>query len=110
MVRTGARLIKHARYYWLAESHLTRWLFAGMLGRNRGATVTSRLGVVGVKLQSGRIKEEMGSVCARRPRMRRRRGLAHSKWRNRPLALHSFGQNRSKAGRLRYKTVGRYKS
>ena len=31
----GGRLIKHARYYWLllAESHLTRRLFASMLGR-----------------------------------------------------------------------------
>ncbi len=29
------RLAKHARYYWLllAESHLTRRLFASMLGR-----------------------------------------------------------------------------
>ena len=29
------RLIKHARYYWLllAESHLTRRLFAGMLAK-----------------------------------------------------------------------------
>jgi len=33
VVKTGGRLIKHARYYWLllAESHLTRRLFAGML-------------------------------------------------------------------------------
>lgn len=32
-VKTDGRLIKHARYYWLllAESHLTRRLFAGML-------------------------------------------------------------------------------
>jgi hypothetical protein len=32
-VKTGGRLIKHARYYWLllAESLLTRRLFAGML-------------------------------------------------------------------------------
>jgi len=32
-VKTGGRLIQHARYYWLllAESHLTRRLFAGML-------------------------------------------------------------------------------
>jgi hypothetical protein len=30
---TGGRLIKHARYYWLllAEGHLTRRLFGGML-------------------------------------------------------------------------------
>ena len=35
LVKTGGRLIKHARYYWLllAESHLTRRLFAGMLRR-----------------------------------------------------------------------------
>jgi len=34
-VKTGGRLIKHARYYWLllAESHLTRRLFGSMLGR-----------------------------------------------------------------------------
>ena len=33
LVKTGGRLIKHARYYWLllAESHLTRRLFAGLL-------------------------------------------------------------------------------
>jgi Transposase DDE domain group 1 len=33
LVKTGGRLIQHARYYWLllAESHLTRQLFAGML-------------------------------------------------------------------------------
>jgi hypothetical protein len=32
LVKTGGRLIKHARYYWLllAESHLTRRLFAGL--------------------------------------------------------------------------------
>jgi hypothetical protein len=33
LVKTGGRLIQHARYYWLllAESHLTRRLFADML-------------------------------------------------------------------------------
>jgi hypothetical protein len=33
LVKTGGRLIKHARYYWLllAESQLTRQLFAAML-------------------------------------------------------------------------------
>jgi hypothetical protein len=33
LVKTGGRLIRHARYYWLllAESHLTRRLFTGML-------------------------------------------------------------------------------
>jgi hypothetical protein len=35
LVKTGGRLIKHARYYWLllAESHLTRRLFGDMLRR-----------------------------------------------------------------------------
>lgn len=35
LVKTGGRLIQHARYYWLllAESHLTRQLFAGMLAK-----------------------------------------------------------------------------
>jgi hypothetical protein len=35
VVKTGGRLVKHARYYWLllAEGHLTRRLFAGMLGK-----------------------------------------------------------------------------
>jgi hypothetical protein len=35
LVKTGARLIKHARYYWLllAESHLTRRLFGSMVRR-----------------------------------------------------------------------------
>jgi hypothetical protein len=37
LVKTGGRLLKHARYYWLllAVSHLTRRLFAGMLGKTR---------------------------------------------------------------------------
>jgi hypothetical protein len=35
LVKTGGRLVKHARYYWLllAESHLARRLFASMLRR-----------------------------------------------------------------------------
>ena len=34
LVKTGGRLLKHARYYWLllAESHLTRRLFGTMVG------------------------------------------------------------------------------
>ena len=37
LVKTGGRLIQHARYYWLllAESHLTRRLFADMLRKSR---------------------------------------------------------------------------
>jgi len=35
LVKTGGRLIKHARYYWLllAHSHLTRRLFGSMVRR-----------------------------------------------------------------------------
>jgi hypothetical protein len=35
LVKTGGRLIKHARYYWLmlAESHLTRRLFGAIMRR-----------------------------------------------------------------------------
>jgi hypothetical protein len=35
LVKTGGRLTKQARYYWLleAESYLTRRLFGGMLHR-----------------------------------------------------------------------------
>ena len=35
LVKTGGRLIKHARYYWLllAEGHLTRRVFAAILRR-----------------------------------------------------------------------------
>jgi len=33
LVKTGGRLVKHARYYWLllAEGHLTRRLFGNIL-------------------------------------------------------------------------------
>jgi hypothetical protein len=35
LVKTGGRLVKHARYYWLflTESHLTRYLFGSTLRR-----------------------------------------------------------------------------
>lgn len=35
LIRTGGRLVKHARYYWLllAEGHLTRALFGAILRR-----------------------------------------------------------------------------
>ena len=44
LVKTGGRLIKQARYYWLllAESHLTRRLFASMLSRIDGLSLPSR--------------------------------------------------------------------
>ena len=41
LVKTGGRLVKHARYYWLllAESHLTRRLFGSMLLRIAGLSL-----------------------------------------------------------------------
>jgi len=41
LVKTGRRLIKHARYYWLllAESHLTRRLFGAMVQRMAALTI-----------------------------------------------------------------------
>lgn len=43
LVKTGGRLIKHARYYWLllAESHLTRRLFGSMVRRIAGLPLPS---------------------------------------------------------------------
>ncbi len=43
LVKTGGRLVKHARYYWLllAEGHLTRRLFASLLGRIEGLLLPS---------------------------------------------------------------------
>src|SRR6266404_6605213 len=43
LVKTGGRLVKHARYYWLllAESHLTRRLFARMVRRIGALEVAS---------------------------------------------------------------------
>jgi len=41
LVKTGGRLLKHARYYWLllAESHLTRRLFGAMVQRMAALTI-----------------------------------------------------------------------
>jgi hypothetical protein len=41
LVKTGGRLVKHARNYWmlLAESHLTLRLFASMMGRIAGLSL-----------------------------------------------------------------------
>ena len=43
LVKTGGRLVKHARYDWflLPESHMTRRLFASMLGRIDGLPLPS---------------------------------------------------------------------
>jgi hypothetical protein len=46
LVKTGGRLIKHARYYFLllAESHLTRRLFWRHAAKDYGATIASFIG------------------------------------------------------------------
>ena len=43
LVKTGGRLVKHARYYWLmlAESHLTRRLFGSMVRRMEALPVST---------------------------------------------------------------------
>ncbi len=43
LVKTGGRLVKHARYYWLllAEGHLHRLLFGQMLRRIYALPVAS---------------------------------------------------------------------
>lgn len=43
LLKTGGRLVKHARYYWLllAESHPTRRVFGAMLGRIEGLPLPS---------------------------------------------------------------------
>jgi len=42
-VKTGGRLVKHARYYWLlsAESHMTMRLFGAIVGRIAALPVTT---------------------------------------------------------------------
>ncbi|HWY21861.1 MAG TPA: hypothetical protein VNX26_11625 [Candidatus Acidoferrum sp.] len=44
LVKTGGRLVKHARYYWvmLAEGHLTKWSFGSTLSRLAGAAGTEK--------------------------------------------------------------------
>jgi hypothetical protein len=43
LVKTGGRLIKHARYYWLllAEGHLTRRIFGAVVRRMEALPVTA---------------------------------------------------------------------
>jgi hypothetical protein len=58
LVKTGGRLLKHARYYWLllAESHLTRRLFGGVV--RRIAALPDRIGRrVGKQVEGRRDKQ-----------------------------------------------------
>jgi hypothetical protein len=70
LVKTGGRLIKHARYYWrlLAECHLTRRLFGSMLRQISGFATASRIGAVARRNQSGRrrgVAEEVSEKSLR---------------------------------------------
>jgi hypothetical protein len=58
LVKTGGRLIKHARYYWLllAESHLTQRVFGAMVRRIGVLPVPTGWGAAEGK-QTGRRKE-----------------------------------------------------
>ena len=56
LVKTGGRLVKHARDDWLllAEGHLTRRLFASMVGRIAGLLVpTGEPGLCSRNIDSG---------------------------------------------------------
>ena len=59
LVKIGGRLLKHARYYWflLAESHLTGYLFSGML-QKMGA-LSSPVGL-GCSLGAADFADEIG--------------------------------------------------
>ena len=60
VVKTGGRLVKHARYYWLllAESHLTRRLFSGMLSKI--TALPSPAGQQIAWLETNRLEEAAG--------------------------------------------------
>jgi hypothetical protein len=60
LVKTGGRLLKHARYYWLllAESHLTRRLFGATVQRMAGSHHPNRVGLPVVARQSRNRSQE----------------------------------------------------
>jgi len=68
LVKTGGRLIKHARYSWLllAESHLTRRLFGSMVWRIAALPLPTGMGVAAGK-QSTRREEGDGKVYDKSP-------------------------------------------
>ena len=53
-MNTGGRLVKHARYCWLplAESHLTRRLFGGMMRRIDALPVLAGVGPGGLQTKN----------------------------------------------------------
>ncbi len=69
LVKTGGRLIKHARYYWLllAESHLTRRLFAGLLRNITALQVPGGIDGTLIAEKLGRRGAERGAVRRESP-------------------------------------------
>ena len=73
LVKTGGRLVKHARYYWLllAEGHLTRRLFGDMLRADLGAAGAGRLTRGPCDAATWRPNgHTLGAVSAERPERR----------------------------------------
>jgi len=64
LVKTGGRLVKHARYYrlLLAEGHLTGRLFGAMVGRSAGLLVATGLRVAVGTAKSGGQEVRVGEV------------------------------------------------
>ena len=68
LVKTGGRLVKQARYYWLllAESHLTRRLFAGLLRKVTALPVPADSGLLGGRDSCLR-KQQARDQCVKNP-------------------------------------------
>jgi DDE family transposase len=67
LVKTGGRLVKHARYWWLllAEGHLTRRLFGAMLQRIWALPVPASWPPTGGRISPGRRKGATRDGCPR---------------------------------------------
>lgn len=70
LVKTGGRLVKHARYYWLllAESHLTRRPVRNDAPAYLGAASRNGLRRGECNKAAGRRKGSKGGWCPRKPR------------------------------------------
>ena len=94
LVKTGGRLIKQARYYWLllAESYLTRRLFGSMLRRIEAPALASRVGELKTGSDfsderggAGKVSEarvERGSVSSFGILRRGKTGPFHGPWKH----------------------------
>jgi hypothetical protein len=76
LVKTGGRLVKHSRYYWLvlAEGHLNRRRFGAMLGLGQGEVLqkqgarwgdSGRAGADGRPPGAAQIEESFHNVAIR---------------------------------------------